>query len=199
MQRADALVALVGGIILAIGIGGAALTGGALGGAAYRVEFAEAPLAPVALDLGDGQLVSSFQDDGEFTLDGNLTRLDVTVWLNATAAALPPGSTLHVTLMAPNGTAYEAEATGATGGTSLSVKLQVPLSDVPAARDVAAATGDEAVRAAAPQGNATGAGAWRVHFDYSTGSPALAPRVSAALLAEPTGWTASAAPATGGR
>ncbi|HEX2022279.1 MAG TPA: hypothetical protein VHH36_06165, partial [Candidatus Thermoplasmatota archaeon] len=105
--------------------------------------------------------------------------------------AFPSGATMLLRLVAPDGTAYEAEADAAQGTSTLRANVSALVSEPPAPRIVRAANESEA-RAAAPAGpDGTG---WTLEVGYAAGpAPPVAATMEIRLAA--TAWRLVVEPA----
>lgn len=195
MERTDAVVALVGAVIVAVAVVGASLRGAA-GGSSFSVEFSTSDLL-----VGEGNRqhqAENVRDSFAFTVtEANATRLNVTVFVTFVGG---PGAqaAMDALLTAPNGTTFEAQ--GATrapslGGTQAvaSLSFDVPLGAAPANRTVDAASREDAVRLATPEANASWVGEWTLDVSAQAGPTPLA-QATTAWSATLTEWRGVAIP-----
>lgn len=193
MQKLDAVVALVGALLLALAVGGAALSGGVGATAPYHVTF---PTTSVPLDEGNAaHFEGAYTDAFTFSVDADGV---ASVHVNATVSFLgnPAGATMRALLRAPNGTEYAGEATfpdAGVGARSATVSIVAPVAPVPAPADVEAVDAD-AARDAANVTSQEARGEWTLEVGFSSG---LAPASSATTSweAAATVWRAQAEPA----
>lgn len=194
MERLDRIVAIAGGVILAIAVVGVALGGGGGAMAPYELRFDEATESgepiPLTIAPGGGAANATLQ-----VPRANLTTLAVKAYVNATL--FPTGATARVVVRTPDGVEHEQEGTSGAGPQPLGflgVTVDVPLATLPAPRQVQAASADDAARAAGPA-NATATGEWLVDVEYSPSGPVPPQSVSVVVLSWWSWYEASASPA----
>lgn len=174
MEKLDLTIAVVAALVLVAALGIVALQRGAAG---IEVSFVEREMG-----IGEGNRQhfgeGSFTDVYAFEIaDRAVTRLNVsasTAYLTVEGAPQPA---MRAVLRAPNGTAYEAEATGApgpSGAGGASVQLVVEAAPAPARVVVGEASEEaalEAARAQAARGAAVGT--WTLEVSFSAGAVAV--------------------------
>lgn len=185
MKKADAIVALVGAVVLAAAVGVVAAQQEAAGDALRVAATLSAQREAAA--LGTHAPGQAFEEQATVTLGrAGLHALVVNVTLTPTPAFLSGGSA-RVVVTAPNGTTYEAEAPVPQGAAPALVTVEVPIRPVPTGLTIPAGTAAEREAALAALASREGAGDWTILLAYAPG-PLPSPRVEAAATVDVHAW-----------
>lgn len=191
MERTDAIVALVGALVLVAALGVAAVSEAPP--AAYALTF-----APLDEKLPGGTHAEQAKATGagtfDFTLDGTgLAQVEITVRVSFVGGN---AQSARVTLTSPTGEQFgdeaSANATGPAGAQAV-VRLLVPISPAPENRTLAAASEAEARAQADALASTAGQGKWELRVDYSSGV-APAATVNVAWEGAAQRWQAQVSP-----
>lgn len=191
MEKVDAVVALVGALVLVAAVGVAALQEDPQ----YPAYLVTPQLTTESLDadLGTHQPGQAFRAEAPFDLDrSGLHRVSFNVTLVPTGGFLSAGSA-HVTVTAPNGTTYEDEMDVPQGATPVVIPLLVDVAPLPAPRSVTVVTEADRDAAIAAMESWEGAGNWTVAVDYAPG-PVPSPRVDASVEVSILRWVPTGGP-----
>jgi hypothetical protein len=193
VERRDVLIVLVGALLVGGATAYAAVSGPVLG--EFRVTYGVAHEAFQLQPTGNGGPVGAFTIEATKALvRGNLTLVHFEGEAAGTGA-LPPTATMHATLKAPNGAAWEKDVSVAPGAASMVAAFDVALAPVPANATLRAADA-AAVAAQLPAPTALGNGTWTLTLIVSTGAPNVVPfGVRASGYAESYAAAVSVAPA----
>lgn len=191
VEKLDAIVAAVGGVILVVAIVGAALSGTA-GTSAYDLTYADSTQtgSPIALQLP----AAGGQSSTTFTIpDENVTSAHFKAYVNSTL--FPSGASSRIKVTSPNGRTVEKEATTgvSVAANFLGVEVDLVLGGKPSntivqATDEADAFGQAAVA------NATGTGDWLIEVSWAPVGPVPPQSVTGVLLSSWTVYSGQASP-----
>ena len=163
VNRADAIIVIAGAVLLllatvAIGVN-----------ATPPATPFDLRVSTVAIDLANAGDAFGSQASFDASYDFEVAARNLTsVWLNVTINHAGSGQErMAATLVAPDGSRYEAEATATAGATQSSLAIVAPLATLPAAARVEGGSQQGAQQAADERLSEAGLGRWMltIHFD----------------------------------
>lgn len=190
MEKLDAIIAIVGGVVLLAAVAGVYVAQPG-GGAPYDVAFVldghahEIELGGIG--PGQGGSVEGTLEVGETNVHRIL--LNVTV----TPVQAFTGGSVHVAFTDPNGTVHETERALNPGREAVVVPLDVLVAPIPMPREVSLAPGED-LNATVPDATShAGRGTWTLVVSYSSGL-AVSPGLTLAAEAGMLRWSAVVTP-----